>query len=68
MYQTGKITRTFYKYYNTDIEKIQWLTITPSENVSGLIYMDEFSSTEEDFKPEWEYSSFIRELLNTSTY
>ena len=67
LYHKDKLIRIFYKYYNSDTENIVWLTVTPYEDVSGLIYMDEFESIEDEFKSEWNYESFMSNLLNTNT-
>lgn len=66
LYHKDKLIRIFYKYYNNDTENIVWLTVTPYEDVSGLIYMDEFESIEEELQSEWNYESFMRNLLNTN--
>lgn len=67
LYHKDKLIRIFYKYYNNDTENIVWLTVTPYEDVSGLIYMDEFESIEEELQSEWNYESFMSNLLNTNT-
>mgnify|MGYP006363258427 CR=1 FL=1 len=64
LYHKDKLIRIFYKYYNSDTENIVWLTVTPYEDVSGLIYMVE--SIDEEFNSEWNYESFMRNLLNTN--
>ena len=64
LYHKDKLIRIFYKYYNSDTENIEWLTVTPYEDVSGLIYMVE--SIDEEFSSEWNYESFMRNLLNTN--
>lgn len=66
LFHKDKLIRVFYKYYNSDTEKIEWLTITPFDDVSGLIYMDEFEQIDEEFNSEWDYESFMRNLLNTN--
>lgn len=66
LYHKDKLIRIFYKYYNNETENIVWLTVTPYEDVSGLIYMDEFESIEEELQSEWNYESFMRNLLNTN--
>lgn len=68
LFHKAKIIRTFYKYYNSDSETEQWLTVTPFEDISGLIYMNEEEIIEEEFKEEWNYESFMVNLLNTNAW
>jgi hypothetical protein len=65
LYHTAKIVRTFYKYWNSDTEKEEWLTCTPYEDIAGLYYLNECEDTIEDFCPEWDYNTYIKNLLNT---
>lgn len=65
-YHTAKVKRYFYKYFNEDTETIQWLNVSPCDSVSGLVYMNDFITVEEEPIQEWNYNTFMSNLLNTS--
>lgn len=67
LFHREKVIRIFYKYFNNGIDVIQWLSVSPEENISGLVYMNEYENIEECVEREWTYESFMSNLLNTNT-